>query len=100
MNDENTSIVAAKLPNGTIIHIETSQVVGEEKVAAKPLDFMQFVSSIESVVDSLKGALEKVKAKKTTVEFGIEIGAESGNLTALIVKGTGKANLKIALEWS
>jgi hypothetical protein len=31
--------------------------------------------------------------------LGLEVGLESGNLTALLVKGTGTANLKLILEW-
>ena len=43
--------------------------------------------------------LQKVKPRAASVEFGLEIGIESGQLTALLVKGTGTANLKITLEW-
>jgi len=100
MDDVRTSILKAKLSDGSFVHIETSQIHGEEKVASKPFDFQQVGSSIESIVDALKSSLDKAKAKKATVEFGVEIGAESGQLTALIVKGSGKANLKITLEWS
>jgi hypothetical protein len=47
----------------------------------------------------LTTALKKVKPKKASVEFGLEVAVESGKLTTLLVKGTGTANLKIALEW-
>ena len=100
MNGEDTSVIKAKLQDGTSVRIETSQVRGEEKVAAKDFDFTQVSKSITSIVNALKSSLESAKAKKATVEFGVEIGAESGELTALIVKGSGKANLKITLEWS
>jgi Trypsin-co-occurring domain 1 len=33
------------------------------------------------------------------VEFGIDVGIESGKLTALICKGSGNASLKITLEF-
>jgi hypothetical protein len=62
--------------------------------------------SIAIVRDAIKGlaevvheALESVGPNKATVEFGLEVGVESGKLTALWVKGTGKANLKITLSW-
>jgi len=100
MDDVRTSILKAKLNDGSIVHIETSQIHGEEKVGAKPFDFEQVASSIESIVNAVKGSLDKAKANKASVEFGVEIGVESGQLTALIVKGSGKANLKITLEWS
>lgn len=43
--------------------------------------------------------LQKVKPKKASVKFGMEMALESGQLTALVVKGSGKANLEITLEW-
>jgi hypothetical protein len=32
-------------------------------------------------------------------KIGIELAIESGQLTAVIVKGSGKVNLEIMLEW-
>ncbi len=43
--------------------------------------------------------IQKVKPKKATLKFGMEIAVESGALTAVIVKGSGKANLEITFEW-
>ena len=43
--------------------------------------------------------IQKAKPKKATVKFGMEIAIESGALTAVIAKGSGKANLEITLEW-
>lgn len=34
------------------------------------------------------------------MEFGLEVALESGQLTAVLVKGSAKANLKITLEWA
>jgi hypothetical protein len=56
----------------------------------------------EMVAQISRGIAEKLKeaqAKKAAVEFGIEIGLEAGNFTAMLVKGSGKANVKITLEW-
>ena len=44
-------------------------------------------------------ALARVKPDHATVEFGVDASVEAGGLTALIVKGTGSATLKITLEW-
>lgn len=55
---------------------------------------------ISQISGSIWEKLAIAKAKKATVEFGIEIGLEAGQLTAMLVKGTGKANIKITLEWS
>ena len=45
-------------------------------------------------------AVQKVAPTKASVEFGIEVAVEPGKVTALWVKGSGKANLKITLEWA
>jgi Trypsin-co-occurring domain 1 len=46
------------------------------------------------------GALEAAKPEKATVEFGIDVGVESGQLTSMLVKGTGTATIKVTLEWT
>ncbi|MCI5144265.1 MAG: hypothetical protein D3923_01765 [Candidatus Electrothrix sp. AR3] len=63
--------------------------------------FWQRISSksLEGIVSVVNDAIIKVKPKKASVELGIKIGLEAGHLTAMIVKGTGEANLKIVLEW-
>jgi hypothetical protein len=96
-------IVRTRIPGGPVIHIETTQL-GDAEVEVVDLDALFDFGEVEAAIESLAGAIgrtiEKVKPKKACVEFGVEIGLESGALTAVLVKGTGKANLKITLEWS
>jgi hypothetical protein len=54
-----------------------------------------YITACRSKSDRL---LEKVKPKKASVEFGLEVAVESGKLTTLLVKGASTANLKITLE--
>jgi hypothetical protein len=54
---------------------------------------------IEAIASELGGLLKRVGPSKASIEFSIEVGLESGKLTALLVKGSGKANFKIALSW-
>ncbi len=56
-------------------------------------------NDIEAVTESIAATISKVQPKKATVEFGVEVRVKSGKLTALIVEGEGKGNLKITLEW-
>jgi hypothetical protein len=55
--------------------------------------------SIEVIPRGIGETLERAKPKKATVELGVEFGIEEGKLVALIARGSGKANLKITLEW-
>jgi Trypsin-co-occurring domain 1 len=43
--------------------------------------------------------IQTVKPKQATVKFGMELAIESGQLTTVIVKGSGTGNLEITLEW-
>ena len=54
---------------------------------------------LQEIVGELKETLDKVKPDKAAVKFGVEMAVEAGALTAMIVKGTGKGNLEITLEW-
>lgn len=72
---------------------------GEQDVAFGGLSFNDVTDAIEGISTSLLQSLKKVRPRKATVEFGVEITAESGQLTALLVKGGGHATLKVILEW-
>lgn len=90
--------IPVKLASGTTIKIEVSQT-GRQDVAAISLPFKQVTEALQGIVEELKETLDKVKPDKASVKFGIEMAVESGSLTAMIVKGTGKGNLEITLEW-
>jgi hypothetical protein len=97
---EQTSRIVKVEVQGKTIAMEVTPLGGEERVADLPHDFEELTASIEGIASSLYGAIKKIAPKKACIEFGVEAGVESGKLTALLVKGSGKANLKITLEWS
>ena len=75
-------IIPLRLSDGETIKVEVTQI-GEQPVSSETRIFKKAT----------------VKPDKFSVTFGLEIAVESGELTALIVKGTGKANLEITMEW-
>jgi hypothetical protein len=92
-------LIPVTLANGAKIRVAATVLGGEEDVAFKLLSFDEVTKTIEGIADSLQTALQKIKPKKASVEFGLEIGVESGALTTLLVKGSGTATLNITLEW-
>jgi hypothetical protein len=100
------STVPVELPNGAIVQVEVAST-GREDVAFDVKQFQPVAdamvhdrpSAIEGVVQMIAAPIEKVKPKKATVKFGMELAIEAGQLTAVIVKGSGKGNLEITLEW-
>lgn len=82
------------------ISLEVLLLGGRQKVGVlDAIPFEQITSSISSVVIPLYDSLKSVKPKKASVELGFEFAVQEGNLVALIARGSGKANIKVTLEW-
>ncbi|NER50383.1 MAG: hypothetical protein F6J92_27675 [Symploca sp. SIO1A3] len=109
---DQTKFVPLELGNSAVVMVETTVIgeVAEEEedltgeevesdVSSNYQYLKQATDAIEGIANTLKQSLEKIQPTKATVEFGLEFGYESGQITAMIVKGGGKANLKITLEW-
>ena len=94
-----TEIIKAELANGASIHIQATMLGGEEEVAFTLPEFAGVTHAIEGMAESVVSTLQKVKPRRASIEFGLEIALEAGQLTALLVKGTGTSNLKITIEW-
>jgi Trypsin-co-occurring domain 1 len=102
MEDSMTSrqqIVPVQLPDQVKIQVEATVLGGEEDVSFRVQSFQGVIDAIESIASAMDTAVQKIKPDKASVEFGLEMAIESGELTALLVKGSGTANLKISLEW-
>lgn len=102
-----TDVIPVLLNDGTKVYVEVTRLGpalppdSDTNVSIPRLpDFDQVWNIISAIADTIGTRLSQAKVKKAVVELGVEIGAEAGQLTALLVKGTGKANLKITLEWS
>jgi hypothetical protein len=96
--ESHSDTVPVQLPNGAIVRFEVTQT-GREDVGFDLKQFQPVADMIEGVVQMIADPIQKARPKKATVKFGMELAIESGQLTAIIVKGSGKANLEITLEW-
>ncbi|MEV7046186.1 CU044_2847 family protein [Amycolatopsis sp. NPDC051061] len=91
--------------DGRTLFVEVTPVGDQEdqEVAARILGFAEFTDSLGaltgSLIDAVVGGMRKIKPAKVAVEFGCEVGLESSQLTAMLIKGSAKANLKVTLEW-
>ncbi len=94
----NSSIIPVELPNGTRVNIEVAST-GREDVGFDVKSFTDVTDAIESIAEAVTTSLRKAAPTKASVKFGLEIQIEQGSLVAAIVRGTGKANLEITLEW-
>ena len=97
-SEARSETVPVQLPNGAIVKVEVTKM-GREDVGFDTKQFQPVADAIEGVVQMIAAPIQKVRSKKATVKFGMELAIETGQLTAVIVKGSGKANLEITLEW-
>ena len=96
--DSRSDTVPVQLPNGALVKVEVAQT-GREDVGFEVKSFKGVTDAIEGIAEAVSVSLQKVSPNKASVKFGLEIAIEQGSLVAAIVKGTGKANLEITLEW-
>jgi hypothetical protein len=95
-----TVFVPVVLPDGTTIHVEATPIgSGEMNVADRPLPFTEFTKAVEGIASSFTSSLKRLGPNRASVELALEAGVQAGQLTALLVKGSGKASMKIVLEW-
>lgn len=95
-----SNTIPVLLPNGATVKFEVTQT-GLEKASANfdKKQFQPVADAIEGLVQMIATPIQKVRPKKASVKFGMELAIDSGQLTAVIVKGSSKANLEITLEW-
>lgn len=96
---DRSKVISVKVKENVTVLVEARALGGEQEVSGTLFDFQNVADTIEAITESIATTIQKVQPKKATVEFGVEVAVKSGKLTALIVEGEGKGNLKITLEW-
>lgn len=100
---EQTIIIPVKLPNGAVVGVEATMIEGTEedrRIALQMPSFDGVTQAIEGMTEILWSTLKKIGPQRATLEFGFEVGIQNGQLTGFFVKGSGKANMKVTLEWA
>jgi len=97
--DPKTVILPVRLSSGKIIQVQVTDLHVEKGFLPETLSFEGITTAIEEISTAITESLSKAKPSKASVEFGLEVAVEAGRLTALLVKGSGTATLKITLEW-
>ena len=93
-----SEFITVDLGDGVTAQIEVIST-GREKVKAGALSFGAVSKAIAKMAQLVAGPIQAVKPSKATVKYGVEVGIEEGSLVAAFVRGTGKANLEVTLEW-
>jgi hypothetical protein len=82
------------------LYLEVLDRGGREEVGLfDGIPFEQITDLLGEVALHLGNTLRRARPSKASIELGLEYGLKNGQLVALIARGSGKANLKIAMEW-
>lgn len=93
-------VLPVKITDDRVIWVQATLISsGEQDVASNLLSFEGITEAVEAISGKITAVIEKVRPQKASVEFGIGLAAKAGHLTALLVNGSGNANLNIKLEW-
>lgn len=99
--DKKGKIVPVKISDEAEIFVELTNISsGGQDIAFEKYNLENVEKSIIAISEKMANVMAHVKPDKACVEFGIELGVESGKLTSLLVKGEGKGTFKITLEWN
>ncbi|MFB7861189.1 MULTISPECIES: CU044_2847 family protein [unclassified Streptomyces] len=100
-----TEITKVELAGG-VIYVEAQPLgpVGQEPTelegrGGRLPDLSEVTGALSSFAAQLGEALHRAAPERVTVEFGCQLGIDSGALTALIVQGSASANFRVTLEW-
>ncbi|MGW6568529.1 CU044_2847 family protein [Streptomyces sp. NPDC054975] len=86
-----------------VLYVEAERIGPEsdlEGLGDRVPDLSGVTRALSSFAGQLGQALHQAAPDRATVEFGCELGLDAGGLTALIVKGSSRANLRVTLEWT
>jgi hypothetical protein len=101
LNDRDVSRVPQGLPEDP--EHDTSILdlfrAGNDQSEGHAFSFDDVTSSVTALAGAMTRALQAIAPDEGEIEFGIDIGVESGQLTSLLVKGSGNATLKVRLLW-
>ena len=102
---EMAQLVRAELSEGLYLYVEASPVGAasdrqDVSDRTRRFPFQQITDSVEAIAREFATSLSRVRPSKATIQFGCELAVEPGQIVVMLVKGTGKANLSITLEWT
>lgn len=72
----------------------------EHEISARAPALDQVIDGVAALARTVAGRFHDLDASKVTMEFGCEIGFESGSFIAILGKATTKSAFKVGLEWS
>jgi hypothetical protein len=96
----NRTLINATLPNGAAVKIEVESTGAAQDVAAlKTFKLEEIDKAIAGFAELTRKASSKVSPDSMEVEFGLNLGLESGKLISILAHARSEASLTVRLRW-
>jgi Trypsin-co-occurring domain 1 len=96
---EDRELITVSLEDGISIQVEARVQGREQDVAFTRFKFSDVGKAIGGMAKLLATATEKAKPAETEIQFGLDIGVETGHLIGILAGGSSSANLQVTLKW-
>ena len=106
-------VTTIQAPDGGEIYIQYDELDSDELQAVGASDIIDDIQArtdrlksvisstvkgySQTILSSIKDASEDMKPSRVTLEFGLQLGGETG--IPLVTKGTAQANVAVTIEW-
>lgn len=106
-------VTTIQAPDGEKIYIQYDELDSDELQAVGASDMLDDIQArtdrlksvisstvqgySQTILSSIKDASEELKPSRVTLEFGLQLGGETG--IPLVTKGTAQANVAVTIEW-
>jgi NTP-dependent ternary system trypsin peptidase co-occuring protein len=98
--DTERELAPVEVEDGRVVLVEVRRGTMEEDVSSLGrFGWDDIGDSIDAITRRMQTAIANARPRRASVEFGLDVGVESGKLTSMLVKGSGSATLTIKLEW-
>ncbi|NEO88075.1 MAG: hypothetical protein F6J87_28040 [Spirulina sp. SIO3F2] len=94
-----TESIPVELGDGVSMMVETTILGGEEDVGLDAKTFEPVFEAVKALSGKVQESLAAAKPDKVSLELGLEVGLKEGQLVAMLVQNSTKANFKLTLEW-
>ena len=100
--EQSTEIVPLQISEDKVVQVQVTVPDGEQDIGIREdilATFGEVTDAIEEISRAIASSIEKVRPQRASVQFGLAFTVQEGNLTALLVQGSGTASVTITLEW-
>jgi hypothetical protein len=100
-----SEFVQVRMPSGQAVWVRAADADDGPKdvnLGATAVELVQlpgFTETVQGVITSVRGALQRYRPDTVAVEFGIELNARTGRVLSVLAEAGAKTHIKVTATW-